>query len=322
MKESNEKGIISLIDEAKTIGFVTHVDGDGDAFGSMLGLARIVEMLGKKAYVFSNESLNYTYDFIKEDISYNPLSVYRPVELLIGLDANSFARFTIPDLFKMAKRDGAKLAIVDHHERSDIGEKVDFYWGDPSISSASEMVYLIAKEMKIKLDKTTATLILLGIETDTFSLQFENSKPEVFLAVAELLKQGARLKPIVESAFGGKPLPMVLLLGRVMDRVRLYKGDIAVSYVTIKDKLELGLTENASSGVANFLDQIKEAKVTMLFEEVGDNLVKVSLRSNGSNADVAHFASFFGGGGHKKAAGFHFKADLSKLIPYIKGINS
>jgi bifunctional oligoribonuclease and PAP phosphatase NrnA len=314
MEKNSPKNIVDLIDSAQTIGFMTHIDGDGDAFGSMLALARIVETIGKKAVIFSNEPLLSIMDFMADDINYQPQNKYTDVDLIIGLDGNFIDRFTLPEVLREAKRVGTKLAIIDHHLLSGVGDEVDLYWGAPEISSASEMVYLITKEMNLKLDKTTATLILLGIETDTNSLQFENSKAEVFLAVADLLGQGARLGSVMDNAFAGKPMPMVKLLGRVIERMRITPDKIVISYVTLNDKEELGLKDKVSSGISNFLEQAKEGEVAIVFEEIEGGFIKASARSNNSTYDVARLANYLGGGGHKKAAAFKFEGTLNELI--------
>jgi bifunctional oligoribonuclease and PAP phosphatase NrnA len=314
MKKSREAEVLQLIDTAETIGLVTHIDGDGDAFGSMLGLKRVLETIGKKVIVFSSEPLLSMFDFLAEEINYLPQKSYQPVDLLIGLDGNFFERFSIPELFPDAIASGPKTLIIDHHELSEVGDKITMYWGDPNISSASEMVYRLTKELNLKLDKVTATIILTGIETDTNSLQFENSKSEAFLAIADLLTQGARLKSVMDNAFSGRPLPVISLLGIVLERVRLTKDNLVVSYVTLADKKELGLTDKVSSGIANFIEQAEEGKVAIVFEEIEGGLVKASMRSNNSSANVARFSNYFGGGGHKKAAAFKFKGNLSSLI--------
>jgi bifunctional oligoribonuclease and PAP phosphatase NrnA len=314
MEKNSAQELVELIDSAQTIGFMTHSDGDGDAFGSMLGLARIVETIGKKAVIFSNESLIHFFDFMTDEIKYQPTSEYQPVDLLIVTDVSQIPRLTMPEVFEKLQKEGCKTAVIDHHQASDIGDKVDFYWHGNDYASAAEMVFAITQQMQLKLDRTTATLILLGIESDTLSLQNETTKPESFLAVAELLRQGARLQPIIESIFGGQPIPMVRLLGRVLDRLKLSKSGIGVSYITLQDKVDLGLSEKASSGVANFLDQMKEAKVVMVLEELSDGITKVSMRSNGCSADVARLVGYFGGGGHKNAAGVKLPVPLQDLI--------
>lgn len=318
MEQEIQKAI-NLIDKAEKIGFITHKDGDGDGFGSMLALARVLSGAGKKTVIFSNEELPQILDFVKEKIDYEPRGDYQKVDLLIGFDSNAVDRFTVPEVLREAKKNGTKTLVLDHHVPLDIANTVDFYWDDPEISCVCEMVFELIKEMGLKIDKTTATLLLVGIETDTFSLQFTNTKPETFRAVAELLKLGARLKPIVESTFGGRPIAMVKMLGQAINRLDLdEKSGVAITYITNEDIKTLDLSDQASSGVANFIEQIKEAKVVAVFVEREPNKFKVSLRSNNSSEDVARVAATFGGGGHKKASGFEIEGTLEEVIGKVK----
>jgi len=307
------------IKKAKRIGLITHKDGDGDAFGATLGLARGLNLLGKTSIIFSNEKLNRVFEFLNENIEYLPKDKYEKVDLVIGLDANSLKRFTIPGIIDCAKSDNVKIAIIDHHLPSDLKGITDYYWQAEDESCTSEMVFDLLTEIGVKIDKITATLILIGIETDTFSMQFVNTRPKTFEVVAELLKLGARLKPIVESAFGGKPISTVKILGRVMNRLELRNG-LATSYITKKDATDLKLESEASSGVANFLEQIEGANIVAVFEEREDGIVKVSLRSNNSDADVEKIAKALGGGGHKKASGFEYAGKLEDAMKAVKDI--
>ena len=49
------------------------------------------------------------------------------------------------------------------------------------------------------------------------------------------------------------------------------------------------------------------------FEELADGLVRGSLRSKDSRADVSQIAAQFGGGGHKLAAGLRTRGTLAEV---------
>ena len=55
-------------------------------------------------------------------------------------------------------------------------------------------------------------------------------------------------------------------------------------------------------GVVEFPRSVEGVRMALLFREIAQGRVKVSLRSVG-DVDVAGFAKHFGGGGHTKAAG-------------------
>lgn len=315
MNSIKEK-IIAEINQANKIGFITHKEGDGDAFGSMLALERVIHKIGKKTVIFSNEKLPQIFEIIENEVAYNPVEQYENIDLLICFDANSIKRFSVPAVLEAAISK-TKIVVIDHHLNGELEETSTLYWRDLTVSSTSEMVFHLISKMGLEIDKITATLLLFGIETDTFSLQFTNTSPSTFRSVAELLKKGARLKTVVESAFGGKPITIVKLLGRAIDRMKLEKSGLAHTYITLKDMEELDLTEQSSSGVANFLDQVKEAKVTVVLQEKPNGIIRVSMRSNNSDINVAEICEKFGGGGHSKASGFETEGTISSVAKKV-----
>jgi phosphoesterase RecJ-like protein len=308
----------SLISHSKHIGLVTHKNGDGDAFASLLALARILKEEGKKVEIFSNEELITPFKFLSEKIEFRPQNEYHNVDLLIGLDAPGPDRFCIPEIIETAKKSGAKIVVFDHHVPGPLAEIADVYVCNHHKSSTAELIYDYIQKYKIKIGKTTASLILLGIEMDTNSFQFSNTSPETFEAVAELLKMGARIKPAVENAFGGKSLIELRLLGRVIERLELDKNGFGVSFITEKDHKELGIEAQKSSGMVNFLEQAGDVRVAAVFEEIGGGKIKASLRSNNSEIDVQNLAKNFGGGGHVKASGYEFVGTLKEAIKAYK----
>jgi phosphoesterase RecJ-like protein len=312
--------IIAIINGANRVGLITHKNSDGDAFGSMLGMQRLLEEAGKKTVIFSNEELIQSFCFLKEKVNYHPVEKYEKVDLLIAFDGNFVDRFTIPEIFTKAKEDGAKIIVIDHHLEGGIGDISDVYWYDEKSSSTAEMVLKVAKKMPLKIDKITATLLLLGVELDTNSLQFSNAGPDSFEAVSELLKLGARMKLVVENAFGGKSLASLKLLGRVVDRLKLDpKTGWAISFITSADNKELGLVPGSASGVVNFMEQAEGIKLVAVFEDKGDGTIKASVRSNNAvGVDAVTIANFFGGGGHVKAAGYEFKGTLQEAMQALE----
>ena len=61
-----------------------------------------------------------------------------------------------------------------------------------------------------------------------------------------------------------------------------------------------------------FPRSIEGVRMALLFREVSQGRVKVSLRSVG-DVDVAAFALPFGGGGHTKAAGLALTGSLAEV---------
>jgi phosphoesterase RecJ-like protein len=69
-------------------------------------------------------------------------------------------------------------------------------------------------------------------------------------------------------------------------------------------------------GVVEHARSIAGIRMAMLFREIAQGRIKVSLRSVG-DVDVASFAREFGGGGHTKAAGLSVPGSLASAQQQI-----
>ena len=74
----------------------------------------------------------------------------------------------------------------------------------------------------------------------------------------------------------------------------------------------LGVSSDDLDGVVEFPRSIEGVRMALLFREVSQGRIKVSLRSVG-DVDVAAFAKPFGGGGHTKAAGLALHGSLAEV---------
>lgn len=318
MTNSDIEKAIELIYGAQKIGLITHVDGDGDAFGSMLAMDVALRELKKETVIFSNEELIELYDFVKNEIKYHPIDSYQKVDLLICLDFNNVERAVLPGIIEKAKKD-AQILTIDHHPENSIGKISDVYLSNDVASSTSEMVFDVIRELGVAIDKPTANLLLMGIEVDTMSFSHATS-PRTFEVVAELLRKGARIKPIVESAFQRKPVSTLKLWGRALERISFdEKSKSAFAYLTYQDLKELDLIDSvATTGIINFINQIKEPKIVALFTENTPGVFKVSLRTRDENIDVSKIAEKFDGGGHVKASSFKIEGTLPEVMEKVK----
>ena len=76
--------------------------------------------------------------------------------------------------------------------------------------------------------------------------------------------------------------------------------------------LNLGSGDKIYKNIVDSLISIREARVAILFREKENAYISASLRSN-SQINVAKLASYFGGGGHVRAAGFRIKGKIKKI---------
>ena len=73
-----------------------------------------------------------------------------------------------------------------------------------------------------------------------------------------------------------------------------------------------GVTSDDLDGVVEHARSIAGIRMALLFREINQGRIKVSLRSVGE-VDVARFAKPFSGGGHVKAAGLSMEGALADV---------
>ena len=201
------------------------------------------------------------------------------------------------------------LLNIDHHASN--GKFGNYNYVDPSVAAATQILTPLIQELEKEapeelIDEDVATLLLVGIITDTGSFQHTNTSPEAFEVAADLLERGARQQEIIKHIFKTKSLATLKLWGRVLSKIK-YNRDAKLVYSTItqQDLADTGAESSDSGGIIDeLMSNAPDAEVVMLLKEKEPGLVSGSLRAPGKMADVSEIAGKLGGGGHKKAAGF------------------
>lgn len=281
---------------AQNIALACHVNPDGDALGSMLGLAIALEALGKNVTRLCQDPVPPNYQFMPTAhlVAKAPTTNWR-ADVGVGLDCDAEHRLgsIAPFILK-----APKVIDIDHHTGS--GPFGDIRVLESQASSASQVVYDLLPFLGAPVSTEIATCLLAGMIFDTGAFRYSNTSPSTFAAAAALVAAGADPDVIHQRMFDDRPFSNVKLLGRALSNA-LTDGDVAWSALTRKDFRETGAEETETEGVVNNLMAIRGVRAAALFRETGHG-VKVSLRSR-NGIDVAAVARHFGGGGHVKAAG-------------------
>ena len=136
---------------------------------------------------------------------------------------------------------------------------------------------------------------------------------EVFNAVARLTDYGASPKAAHSEMYGGRTLKSRQLMGKLLTRVRSeLDGKLMITYETEEDLLEFGRDNRDSDALYQQLQGIKQVEVIILIRFEAINELSIGLRSR-HYADIGAVAKSFGGGGHKKAAGFTWNGSADEI---------
>ncbi len=293
---------------------LSHKEPDGDCVGSSLALAHFLARIGKSASVFSPGPFKRPeIDAFKGFFS---TSLPGP-EVLVGaavivVDCSTLER--IGDFAEVIS--GLPVAVIDHHSSGNVFGDVRYIL--PAASSVSILIQFIIETWGLTPDAQEAEFILFALCTDTgFFRHLEGGSEEVFKAVARLVASGASPKAAHLMMYGGRSLESKLLLGRLLARSEGLAGNrIIYTYETLEEKEAFGAENRDSDTLYQSLQGVKGCEAVVLIREEAPGECSVGLRAN-NELDVGEIAKTYGGGGHRKAAGFTFygkRDDIKRVV--------
>ncbi|MBI4364153.1 MAG: bifunctional oligoribonuclease/PAP phosphatase NrnA [Candidatus Latescibacteria bacterium] len=288
----------------------SHVDPDGDALGSCLGLAHALRRIGKTADVVLDQLLPAALRFLPGAESVRSAAeVSRRYEAAFILDCASLERTGAVAGRCLAP--GAEVAVIDHHWGNES-------FGDPRLvnpeaSATAELVYELIESLDIPISEETAECLYAGILSDTGGFRYANTSPRSLRIAARLVERGARAARVAEALYATRTAPSLRILGLALASLETRSGG-AVGAMTISREMfaRAGATPEDADGIVQYAKSLAGARVGVLIQEVGAQDIRASLRSDGT-VDVNEVASRFGGGGHRNAAGLRVRGDLEEV---------
>lgn len=291
---------VDLVEKSNDIYLVAHVNPDGDAIGSTFAVYFALKQMGKNAHVIM-PSYSGVFSFlpgVETEAKVNSVKEDK-YDLLIALDSSDRSRLAMSEE-DYNKAD--KVIMIDHHELSD--PYGDFRYIYEKKSSASEIAYMFIKALGVKVEENIATLIYAGIMTDTGSFNYANTDSDTLRATAELLDAGAKFVNVCKKLNDTMKEAKLKLVAKTIDNMEVYNdGKFRYSYVSYDEINKLGLDDEESEGMTNYLRSVEGTEVSAYVRGRSDGTLKVSMRSAG-RVDVSKICISFGGGGHDRAAGY------------------
>jgi len=304
--------IINVLQKEDNFLITSHIHPEGDSIGSQLALAILLQKLGKQVTIINEDITPEVYHFLpqcEKIITYSSEYENSRFDVGIVLDCNQLER-----VGKVASilRNVPLIINIDHHPDSPgIGE---YNYIDTAASACAEQIYRIIKAMDFKLDYNLALPIYVGIMTDTGGFKQVNTTPFSHQIVADLLNYGIRPNEIASQIYEVNTIDSIKLLGQTLIGIKtIQNGRVIIADITQKMLKETGvIIEIEPERIIDQLRSIKGVEIILLFRDLGENKVKVNLRSKAS-FNVHEIAKIFNGGGHPKAAGCVIEGNLQDV---------
>ncbi|GAB4340480.1 MAG: bifunctional oligoribonuclease/PAP phosphatase NrnA [Desulfobulbaceae bacterium] len=299
--------LLNAIRQAGNVVLATHINPDGDALGSLIGLGDSLEAMGKKVFRYLEEPVSHLYAFLPDtDRMETDIAALQEFTreagddiLCISLDCGDRKRLgrNADELMRIRP-----FMVIDHHRNnSGFG---DITWIDPERSSTGEMIFDLVEMLGCEVSKKAAVAFFAAIVTDTGSFRYESTGVHTFDVARKLVAMGVRPDQVTGKLYDNYTAGRLRLLQKVLATLELHGGDrIAVIRVTTDMLESTGCSMEDTENFINLPRSVVTVEVAVFLKETGEGRVSVSMRAKGG-CDVAEVASRFGGGGHRNAAGF------------------
>lgn len=304
--------IYSTLLTSQKILLVSHKKPDGDTAGALGALYLHLTDLKKDVDTFCVDPLSANLASLIPIAPYNndkaglDINIY---DTVVALDCGEIKQTGIEDLLR-GRFEHTRLINIDHHFTNDNYGDVNLV--NPEASSTSEIMYELLKRNQVPVTRDMANCLLTGILTDTTYFSNGATTIDSVKYASELMAHGANMNKITLNIWRNKNLDALKLWGDVFDRLTFnpeYK--ITTAIITSDLLADRDLPDDTLDGVANFLTSIHYSKVILVLTQRDENTIKGSLRTIYDDIDVSALAKRFGGGGHKKAAGFTLTGKLT-----------
>jgi phosphoesterase RecJ-like protein len=284
----------------------SHDNPDGDALGSLLATHLALVQLGKDSVMVLGgpQPLPGEYAFLRLDerglVREAPADVAERV--LVAVDCAQESRIVEPTLLHSA----ASTVNVDHHHDNSRFGAANLVVDDAS--STAEVLADVFDGLGVERTPELSEALYTAIVTDTGRFQYSNTTPKALRLAAELVEDGANVGKVFVEVYESTPFPKLKLLARALEHAtELAGGRIVVSELRREDFEVAGAEEPYSEGIIDHLRSVDGAELVALVRELPEGAAsrrKGSLRSHPDGVDVSAIARTFGGGGHRRAAGF------------------
>jgi phosphoesterase RecJ-like protein len=301
---------------ASQIALACHVNPDGDALGSMLGLFHVLRAAGCDV-IASFPTPFVTAQHYRElpglDALVPPQEYPSEPDVMLTFDCGSLGR--LGDLEPAAK--GAReLIVIDHHISNDRYGTINVV--DADAAASGWVTVELIDELGLDLNRDAAICLYAALICDTGRFQYDTTTPAVFEMARRLASYEVPVERLSRTLFEEHRFAYLQLLGEALGRAELVREQRFVWTAVTQDILQRhGVDMEEIEGLIDIVRRASEAEVTSVLKEEVDGTIRVSLRSLGA-VDVRRIAESHGGGGHRFAAGFSSELDLDTVVARIR----
>ena len=286
---------------------ITHINPDGDAFGSLTATGLALRQMGKQVRLVCDDRVPERFRFLPlaDQVHWAP-AIDVHYDLIVAVDCGDEQR--MGRAFADLPKPRPDVINVDHHITNTEFGAINLI--DPQAASTTEILYGLFAELGLTLTADIALSLLTGLVTDTLGFRTVGVTARTLEIAGALIKAGADLSLVTMQALSLKPLTTLLLWQIGLNNMKLEDGLIWTS-ISYSEQEAVEYISSGTAGLVNLLADVEEAAMSAVLVETSDGAVRVGFRCRPPYS-VAELALNLGGGGHPLAAGCTLEGPLAK----------
>lgn len=317
-----------LIEQSDKIVICCHRNPDGDALGSVLGLAEYLRSKGKlpvciipDAYPDFLQWLPGSERLMRYDKHTSFMDeIISDARLIFCLDFNTASR-TDGMGEKLTASKAAKV-MIDHHLSPDMDTAVCI--SRPEASSTCELIFRLIWQAGgfEAMTRKCATALYCGMMTDTGGFTYNSTRPEIYFIISNLLTKNINKDKIYRNVYNNYSESRMRLMGHILYNKLTVMNENNAAYfiITREDLNRFKYIKGDTEGLVNIPLQIKGLKLSISLREdtERENTVWVSLRSVDDYPCNLLAERSFNGGGHLNAAGGRLNCNIAEAEAIVR----
>ena len=294
------------------VAVISHMRPDGDAVGSALGLGLALQSLGKRVHMWIEDGVPARFSFLDgaQYVADPPASLPTGVDGVICVDCGEPRR--LGDAGRRLVESSPFTINIDHHETNTL-------YGDMNLVQAGAaacacVVVPLLDELGAPISPSVACALYVGLSTDTGSFQYGSTTARDMRLGARLIECGVNVGDTNRRLYQEQPAGAFAVQREVLNNMVIEENGQLVHYSLPAGKCaELGVGREETKDLVDIIRVLQGARVALIFEDLENGLIRISLRSKDPAIRVNDIASRFGGGGHAMAAGIRMRGSLGEV---------
>lgn len=302
--------IADALRNAQSIAIAAHVRPDGDAVGSVMGLALSLRAMGKTVYALLEDGVPLNLSFLPEvaTILTPPYADFE-IDIAVALDTATHER--VGQHTKEALARAPLLIDIDHHPSNPGYGHLNHV--DGAQPAVGQIVYELLKTGGFPITDLVMQHLFTAISTDTGSFQYSSTTARTHEIAGEMLRAGldtARLSQLIYQTYPARRLELM----RAMLNEMAFRADGRIASWQFTQALmdQVKVQPGDTEGLIDILRMIDSVVSAVIFEEMPDGKIRVSARSKDQRLDVSAVCAQFGGGGHRMASGARMRGPIQE----------